>query len=106
DEERNLDFSACLKSCRLCCICSCVALKSRVCLCYHKLNKVWWLYAENIALVRKDLANHVLFYKLKVVAENGFIYRDLLPCLCIHEIVEVAVFVAVLHISSLDISCW
>ena len=47
DEQRNSDLSTSFNCCRLCSICSCIALDTRLCLCYFKINKVWRLYAES-----------------------------------------------------------
>ena len=68
---------------------------------FHKVGR---LHAKHIVLIRKHLAIHVLFNELEVIVEHALVDRDLLVGFVVHEVIQVAVAVKVLHIFALDIS--
>ena len=57
---------------------------------------------KSVALVGEHLANHVFLHKAEVVAEDIRADRQLLIGLAVHEIVQVAVIVEILHVLSLN----
>ena len=52
--------------------------------------------------MRADLADFILFYELQSIADCILVQRDLVIGFHIHESIQIAVVVQVLHISSLD----
>ena len=53
--------------------------------------------------MRADLYRLVLFYKLQSIAYNIGIQRDLIICLHVHEVVQIAVLIQILHIFSVNV---
>ena len=79
-------------------------LNARISLGNFQLNKVGRLYAEYVALIGQNLNFHVLLNELECRTQLGAIDRLLLIGLHVHEVVQIAVAVQILHILALDIS--
>ena len=98
DEQGHLDLRARLQNGGLGDVGSGVALDAGVRLGDLQLHKVRRLHAEHAALVGHDFAGHVLLDKLEVVPQDILVDGGHLIALHIHEIVQVSVIVAVLHV--------
>ncbi len=102
DEERNLNGSACFESSGLLCALSRIALETGFNLGNLKLYEHRRLNAEYISLIGNDLAHHFFLYELEVVGKKILGNGNHIVRFHIHEVVEIAVIVGILHISSVN----
>src|SRR5699024_5111539 len=79
-----------------------VALEAGLGLGDLELDEVGDFDAENLALVGQQLADLVLLAELEVVGHIGSVDRDVVVGLVVHEVVQIAVSVAVGHFLALD----
>jgi len=103
-EQRYLNNGAGLEGSGLKNVGSSIAAEAGIGLGDLKVNERGGLYAEYVALVGQDLADHVLFNELEAVGKNIGTDGDLVIGLGIHEIVQIAVIVQVFHVLALNIS--
>ena len=101
-EQRYINLCAGLNGSRLICASSGIALEARLGLSNCQLYEQRGLHCEYAAVMRTDLADFILFYELQSIADCILIQRDLVIGFHIHESIQIAVVVQVLHISSLD----
>ena len=67
-----------------------------------QFDEVGDLDAEHLALVAQQLAHFVLLAELEVVGHVAGVDGDVVVGLVVHEVVQVAVLVAVGHLTALD----
>ena len=102
NEERNLDNSAGLERSGLGGAGRGVALEARLGVGDLEHDEHRGLDSEDVALVGDDLAHFVLFDELEAVAELVSVDRELLKGLHVHEIIEIAIIVEILHLLALN----
>mgnify|MGYP007014921397 CR=1 FL=1 len=102
DEEGNLDLCAGLEGCGLGRVGSGVACKAGVGVGDYEVNEEGRLDVEDLALVGIDGAGHILFDELEAVVKDGLVHRLELVGFGVHEVVKVAVVVAVFHGHTID----
>ena len=98
DEQRHLDLSAGLEGGGLGGVGGRVAGEARIGVGHFELDERGRLDQEHLALVGADDALHVLLHEAEVAAERALVDGNELVGLGIHEVVKVAVVIAVLHI--------
>jgi len=103
DKERDLDFRARLNDGGLCDVRRRIASDTRFGLRDDELDEGRRLDTKDLALIGENGARHVLLDKFEIVAEQAAVYGFKLVGFHVHEIVQVAVVVAVLHFTALDI---
>ena len=102
DEERNFNLRAGFNGCRFGNVGCGIAFNAGVGFGYFKSYEVRSFKTENFAFVRKNTANVFFFAEFEGIAEKSFFDRDKFIGIGIHEVIKVAVGVAVAHFFSLD----
>ena len=101
DKDRNLNNSTGLNGSGLEYVSSSVALNARLGLSDLELNEQRRLNCENAALVGKNLNVLVLLHEAEIIAQSILANRNLLVGLVVHEVVQVAFIVQILHLAAL-----
>ena len=79
-----------------------ITLESGLSLCDLQFYEQRRLNGEYAAIVRADLAHLVLFYELQCIAYGLSIQCNLIVSLGIHEVVQITIFIQILHILSIN----
>ena len=101
DEQGHTDLRAGLQRGGLERVGGRVALEARVRLGDLQDHKVRSLDAEHLALIAQHLADLVLLHEFEGIAQLALIEGDLLERFIVHEVVQVAVVVAVRHVAAI-----
>ena len=102
DEQRNADLSTGLDSSGLQGVGGGVALDTRLGLGDFQLDEVGDFDAEDLALIAQQLARLVLLAELEVIGHIGSVDGDIVIGLVVHEVVQIAILIAVSHVLALD----
>ena len=102
DEQRNADLSTGLDSSGLQGVGGGVALDTRLGLGDFQLDKVGDFNTEDLALIAQQLAGLVLLAELEVIGHIGSVDGDIIVGLVVHEVVQIAILIAVSHVLALD----
>ena len=102
DEQRHTDLGAGLNGSGLQGVGSSVTLDTRLGLGDFQLDEVGDLDAEHLALVAQQLAQLVLLAELEVIGHIGCVDGDVIVGLVVHEVVQIAILVAIGHVLALD----
>ncbi len=103
DKERDLDLGAGLKRCGLERVGGGVSRKAGIGIGHLKLHECGRLYVEDLSLVGNELAHHLFLHELEGIGQGRLVERNGVECFHIHEVIQVAVVVGILHIFSFDI---
>ena len=102
DEERHTDHSTGLQSRVLGGTGSGITAHAGFTIRDLKLYEHRGLYCEYLILVGVDLAGHFFLDKLQAVTDDVFSKRNLLKGLGVHEVIQIAVVVEILHFLPVD----